>query len=218
MKTTFPLIKCRVKDLGLMDYLRAWDIQKRTVAEVIAGSPDTLLFCEHPTVLTLGRLATEKKILWPQPEIEKKGIPIIKIDRGGEVTLHAPGQIVIYPILNLEHFGKDLKQYLEKLQQVAIDLLRDFDIVASSLPGQRGVWVGERKIASLGIGVKKWVAYHGMSININTDLRLFSMIRPCGLEVQMTSIQELTGQTVSLPTIKEKLISLFSAHFHLEIF
>src|SRR5438093_10311473 len=125
MKETRLTAACQIIDLGRIDYLKAWNLQREKVEEVIAGGRETLFLCEHPTVLTLGRLATEKNILWPLDKLEQQGVPIVKIDRGGEVTLHAPGQIVIYPILNLSRCGKDLKLYLEKLQQVAIDLLRD---------------------------------------------------------------------------------------------
>ena len=217
MKKTISIPACQVKDLGTIDYTKAWQLQKQAVQSICAGGQQYLFLCEHPLVLTLGRLAREDYILWPQSEIEKKGGKVIPIDRGGEVTLHASGQLVVYPIFDLSHFGKDLKLYLEKLEQVTIDLLRDFDIVASSLPGQRGVWVKERKIASIGIGVKKWISYHGLAVNVNTDLDLFSMIKPCGLEVRMTSIKDLKKETVDMARVKEKIISCFKSHFQLEL-
>ena len=198
-----------VRDLGLIDYVSAYEIQKQCVEDVLKGKDQCLLLCEHPAVLTLGRLATLNNILCSSSEIEKRGVQIINIDRGGEVTLHSPGQLVIYPIFNLNDLGRDLKQYLYQLEQVAIDLLREFDIVAGRISGQRGVWVKEKKIVSMGIGVKKWIAYHGLAINVNTDLGLFSMIRPCGLDVHMTSMEEVLEREVPLSDVKAKVVECF---------
>ena len=114
----------RVRDLGLIDYLEAYAIQKQSVAGVLKGQDQCLLLCEHPTVLTLGRLASSRNILCSPLNVQKRGIQVINIDRGGEVTLHSPGQLVVYPIFNLNYLGRDLKQYLYQLEQVAIDLLR----------------------------------------------------------------------------------------------
>jgi lipoate-protein ligase B len=129
--------------------------------------------------------------------------------------LHAPGQLIIYPILNLTHFGKDLRFYLRQLEQVAIDLLGDFDIVANRFPGQTGVWIGEYKIASIGIGVRKWTSFHGLAINVSTDLKLFSMIKPCGLNVAMTSMSEASGKTIDMKEVKGKIVELFFKKFQL---
>jgi lipoate-protein ligase B len=208
-------IPCRFQDLGLIEYSEALQRQKDAVHAVIEGGAQTVFFCEHPTVLTLGRLGTEKNILVSCETLENTGVKVLRIDRGGEVTLHTPGQLVIYPVLNLNHFGRDLKSYLLGLEQVAIDLLRDFGIVANGISGQRGVWVGTKKIASIGIGVRKWVSYHGMALNINTDLRHFKMIRPCGLDVEMTSLEELTGTRADLGEIKKKTIDILCGRFRL---
>ena len=213
----FQGLSCVVHDLGLIDYVQALQRQREEVERVVKEDVAALLLCEHPTVLTLGRLATEANILYPREYFNKLGIDMIRIDRGGEITLHAPGQLVIYPILNLNRFGRDLRRYLQKLEQVAVDLLQEFDIVATSFEGKRGVWVGAKKIASIGVGVKKWVTYHGMAVNVNTDLRLFSMIRPCGLDVQMTSINVLSATTVDMGQVKRKIVENFIRHFHLSI-
>ncbi len=210
-------VPCRVKDLGLINYEEAFQLQKQTVSKVLQGQPNTLYLCEHLPVFTLGRLADERNFLIPPKDIESRGMKIFPIDRGGEVTLHGPGQIVTYPIFNLNHFRRDLKHFLYKLEQVAIDLLQDFDIVARRISGQRGVWVKEEKIASLGIGVKKWVSFHGMAINVNTDLNLFSMIKPCGLDVKMTSLSKLIGHNADLKDIKEKIIKHYCRNFNLTI-
>ena len=205
----------RIKDLGFIDYFTAYEIQQGTVKEVIDGAAHTLLFCEHAPVFTLGRLATEANFLLSQTEIFQKKIAVTRIDRGGEVTFHGPGQLVIYPIFRLSDFGRDLKHYLSKLEDVGIELLKCFAISAGKASGKTGVWVERQKIISLGVGVKKWVSYHGMAINVNTDLNYFSMIKPCGLDVQMTSLSQLKKQRIPLSVVKEEVIKSFERVFDL---
>ncbi len=206
---------CIIKDLGLIEYEKAYQIQKLCVEEVLKGNPQSLIICEHPCVVTLGRLAKEENLLIPHQDIEKKKVKILPIDRGGDITLHSPGQLVIYPILNLKNYGMDLKKYLFHLEQVAIDFLRDFDILACRKLQQTGVWVGKDKVASIGIGVKRWISFHGMAINVNTDLDLFSMIRPCGLDVRMTSLNNLKGSPINFRFAKNVFIKKFCQQFHL---
>jgi lipoate-protein ligase B len=146
----------------------------------------------------------------------KQGVGIHHIDRGGEITLHAPGQLVVYPILNLVNFGKDLRRYFYQLEQVAIDLLGGFDIVASRVSGKTGVWIEEKKIASVGIGVRKWISFHGLAINVDTDLNLFSMIKPCGLDVEMTSISGIKKSPVSMGEVKKRFVEHFYRNFQLK--
>lgn len=201
------------KDLGLIPYHEAYQIQMKTVAAVISGAPNTVFLCEHPAVLTLGRIAAEQNILVSPEELNNRKVELAKIDRGGEVTLHNPGQLVVYPIINLNEQGRGLRAYLHKLEQVAIDLLDDFDILARRIEGQRGVWVGSRKIASIGVGVKKWVSYHGIAINVCNDLSLFSIIRPCGLDVQMASIESLKASPVKMPEVKRRFMHHWQRHF-----
>ncbi len=202
-----------VEDWGLIDYMQAYERQRQIVADVIAGAPERLIFCEHPPVLTLGRMTNPESLLYTRDIIESKGVVIHSIDRGGDVTLHAPGQLVVYPIVNLNNRGKDLKHYMEKLEQVAVDLLTDFGILAISIPGQRGVFVGRDKIISIGVGVRKWVTYHGLGINVNTDLSLFNLIKPCGLNVRMTSMQKIKGQAVPMAEVKAIIIKRFQEKF-----
>ena len=208
---------CRVQDLGLIDYLDAYQVQLKCVEAALREDQQTILFCEHPAVLTMGRLAEDRHILYSKEILAQRGISVHRIDRGGEVTLHAPGQWVIYPILNLNYWKKDLHQYLSGLEEVAIDLLKDFGIVATRNFGKTGVWVGQDKIVSMGVGVKKWITYHGLAININTDLNLFSLIRPCGLDVHMTSMAKQLCREISIKEVKERLISKFAQHFDLKI-
>lgn len=217
MKKINRLALLAIKDLGLVDYHAAYQIQQEIVSQVVGGGPDTLILCEHRPVFTLGRLAREDYILATEDVRRKCAAQVVRINRGGEVTFHGPGQVVAYPIFNLAYFRQDLKHYLSQLEEVAIDFIRYFGIVANRMDGQRGVFIGQKKIASVGIGVRKWVSFHGMAININTDLSFFAMIKPCGLDVVMTSLQQLLGRRVDMADAKEKLINCFCRHFDLEL-
>jgi len=194
----------RVIHAGLIEYTKALELQKDLVREVKAGAPGVLLLCEHPATLTLGRTSHEHNILVAQDELVRRGVTVVEADRGGDVTLHAPGQLVAYPILDLKTMGRDLGVYLRKLEQASVDFLLDFGIVAQGDDDRRGVWVGRSKIASIGIGVSRWVTYHGVGVNIKTDLDLFKLIRPCGLDVTMTSIKALTGRELSMAVAAQK--------------
>ena len=208
-------MNCRVVDLGCIDYLAAYQKQKQAVAEVIAGQEQIIFLCEHPSVLTLGRLAKTEHILTPREDLERQGIAVHEIDRGGEVTLHSPGQLVVYSILDLRNYKMDLHWYLHQLEQVVIDFLKEFAILSDRLLGKTGVWVGQNKIASIGVGVKKWITFHGLAVNVNTDLNLFSLIKPCGLDVRMTSIQKIIKQKVKMDLAKKEMLKVFAQNFHL---
>jgi len=205
-----------IEDLGCVEYLEAYKIQKKYVERAHQGESAWLLLCEHPEVLTLGRLGQEENVLVSKDELDRRQVKLENIDRGGDITLHSPGQLVVYPILDLRCFGKDLHDFMRKLEQVAIDLLEDFDIVADRFSGRTGVWVGRKKIVSIGIGVQKWISFHGMAINVNTDLKLFSMIKPCGLEVKMTSMEEIQRKNIDIKMVKESLIKHFTQQFQME--
>jgi lipoate-protein ligase B len=211
-----------VEDWGLVNYLDGLERQKKCVQSVIAGAGDHLILCEHPAVLTLGRMTNPQSLLYGRKEIEERGVMIERVDRGGDVTLHAPGQLIVYPIFNLNKQGKNLKAYIEKLEEVAVALLKNFGILAISICGQRGVFVedpdrslgpGPDKIISIGVGARQWVTYHGLGINVNTDLSLFNLIKPCGLDVRMTSMQKLKGHAVPMKDVKVKVIELFQKYF-----
>jgi len=202
-----------VEDWGLVTYAQGLKRQKALLQKVQEGAADHLVLCEHPAVLTLGRMTKPESILYQREEIERRGVMIETADRGGDVTLHAPGQLIVYPIFNLNNYGKDLKAYMEMLEEVAVDLLKNFGILAISISGQRGVFVGPDKIISIGVGVRKWVTYHGLGINVNTDLSLFNLIKPCGLDVQMTSMQKLKGHAVPIEDVKVKVVEGFQRCF-----
>lgn len=199
----------RIENWGMIDYSEALRRQKKTVREVVSGGPQTLVLCEHPPVITLGRTYQEKSLLLSCEKLAQQGVGVVTVDRGGDVTLHAPGQLVAYPIIDLKRAGLGLRGYLQNLEQVAVDFLKSFGIVAQGNDDRRGVWVAQKKIASIGIGVTQWVTYHGMAVNLSTDLSYFQLIRPCGLDVQMTSVKELTG---SAPDMTEAG-SAFAEHF-----
>lgn len=190
-------MKCEFIDLGLIDYEQAYAFQKECVQKVLNGGPQKLIFCQHPPVLTLGRMSKDSNFLWNKSEIEAKGVKILPIDRGGEITLHAPGQLVAYSIFDLNHYGRDLKFHLHQLEEVIILTLKHFGIHGRRIEGKTGVWVGNEKIASLGVGVKKWISFHGLALNINNDMDLFKMIRPCGMDIRMISMKKLCNSDVT---------------------
>ena len=210
-------LPCRVVDWGVIAYTDAYSRQKECVQQVIDGGPNVLILCEHPPVFTFGRLADRANLLKGERKARACSVELQDVDRGGDITLHAPGQLVIYPIFHLAPFGKNLRWYLSKLEQVIIDLLRGFDIVATRFPGRTGVWVGRRKVASIGIGVRKWVTYHGIGLNVNTDLNLFRMIRPCGLDVQMTSLSDIKRTPIIMGSVKKRIPDFFAREFHLSM-
>lgn len=201
------------EDWGRIAYRAAYVQQQERVQRVKKQEGPFLVFCEHPPVLTLGRLSRHEYILLSSEDLRRQGIAVIEIDRGGEVTLHCPGQLVVYPILDLRHYKKDLHWYLNKLEQVAIDLLKEFDILTTRISGRTGVWVGTSKIVSIGVGVKNWITYHGLAINVNNDLGLFKMIKPCGLDVEMTSVKQELGREPVMAEVKERLARVFDGHF-----
>ncbi len=201
----------RIIDLGLTNYNDAHKMQLDLVENISRGlEEDTILLTEHFPVVTFGRRANIKNLLIGEEELRSLNIEIVYTDRGGDVTYHGLGQLVAYAITNLKNEAKDIHKFLEYLEDIGINFLSKYNIFAKKVPGYRGVWVNNKKIASIGIGVKKWVTYHGIAININTDLEYFSFIRPCGIEfVQMTCIKEELGYKIDFQDAKKKIISTF---------
>lgn len=201
-------------DLGEIDFIAAHEHQKRVRDGIIQNNlPDTLIFCQHPHTLTSGRLGKSNNLLVKKAHLKRKGVSFYVIDRGGDITYHGPGQLVMYPIFNLGRHRKDLKWFITNLEQVIIDFLKEFGIISKRNPGYTGVWVDDKKIASIGIGVRHWVTYHGIAINLNTDLRYFSMIRPCGLNAEMTSFEDVANYELDFKIAKkiflEKFVKIF---------
>ncbi len=182
--------------LGRVEYEPALDLQERLRAERIAGRiPDVLLLLEHPPVLTIGRGGDARNVLASEDSLRTLGIRVHRIGRGGDVTYHGPGQLVGYPILDLQERGRDVHRYLRDLEEVFIRLLARRGLRGERIPGATGVWVGGKKILAIGVGVRKWVTLHGFAFNVFPDFSHFELIRPCGFEAEVvTSLRELTGE------------------------
>ena len=196
-----------ILDLGLIDYERAWDLQhqlwSRRVEEEL---PDVLLFLEHPHVITLGRRGNRSHLIASPEVLEAMKIPLFHVERGGDVTYHGPGQIVVYPVFNLKDYGYRLVRYVSQLEEVILSVLKDFGIVGRRDPLNRGVWVDGEKIASVGVAIKRWVAFHGLSLNYETDLKYFELINPCGLEgKKMTSMSKILRKEISRGHLVERV-------------
>lgn len=203
-------------DLGLVDFQEAGIIQKKKFLDVKSGLiKSVLILCRHRPVITLGRQADEKNILIPRQELKNKGIQVYKIERGGNVTYHGPGQITIYPIFNLSYFKKDIHLFLRCLENVVISLLLDFGIKGDRYPVLTGVWVNKEKVASIGIAIRNWITFHGLSINIKrNDLYNFQLIRPCGMDITITALEKVLERDVEIDTVKEKVIHKFREIFN----
>jgi len=200
-------------DLGFQpDYGKVLDLQRKLVSGRIEGRiPDTLLLVEHNHVLTVGRRGTRGNIrVW--------SMPVYHVERGGDVTYHGPGQLVGYPILKLKDWARDVKNHVRNLERVLLRTLKGFGLEAHTVEGNTGVWVGEKKIASIGVAVKRQVTYHGFALNVNTDLERFRAINPCGFPPDlMTSMNELLGREVPLDKVKTNLVDQFSEVFHIDL-
>ncbi len=185
---------CQVVSLGTVEYRHAWKLQTDLVAAVHDGlQPNTLLLLEHPHVYTRGRLSKPEHISLTTQQLAEQGIDVVETDRGGLVTYHGPGQLVAYPIVNLRDWGGPLK-YVRTLEQVIISSLADFGINAGVEPGLTGVWVGNAKIAAIGVKISRGIAHHGFAININPDLSKFAQIVPCGItDRRVTSMAQVLG-------------------------
>ena len=198
-------------DLGLIDYQKAWDLQHLLWSKRVEGElPDLLLFLEHPHVITLGRRGNRSYLLASQEVLEAMRIPIFHVERGGDVTYHGPGQMVVYPIFDLKEYGYRLIRYIGQLEEVILRILKDFGIEGRRDPLNRGVWVDGEKIASVGVAIKRWVSFHGFSLNYETDLKYFELINPCGLEEKkMTSMGKILGREIS----RKRLVERIDFHF-----
>ena len=220
------------KDLGRMAYQEAWDYQEALLKENVrikteAAREDTthhLLFVEHPPVYTLGKSGHIENVLIGEETMREKGIEFFRSNRGGDITYHGPGQLVGYPILDLEKFYTDIGKYLRNLEEVAIRVLSDYGIAAGRSPGETGVWIEPeakgraRKIMAIGVRCSRWITMHGFALNVNTDLSYFGNIVPCGIQdKQVTSIERELGRAVSMEEVKEKWKTRFKEVFGVEL-
>ncbi len=236
------------KDLGLMDYKSAWDYQEKLLQEnvqkkslgynhesgVIGNrlpAPDSiittqhyLLFTEHPPVYTLGKSGKKENVLLDDDELKEKDIQFFNTNRGGDITFHGPGQVVGYPILDLEKFCTDIGKYLRNLEEVIILTMAEYGLKGERSPGETGVWIEpglpgrERKICAIGVRCSRWITMHGFAFNVNTDLAYFNHIIPCGImNKQVTSLEKELEKKISMEEVKEKLKMNFEEVFNAEL-
>ena len=209
-------------DLGVLDYQRALELQQRLV-ERLCRAPDEggyLLCVEHPPVLTLGRRAKQQHILASPQQLEQMGIAVCSIARGGDVTYHGPGQLVCYPILRLAEQGHDLHRYQRNLEEVIIRCLARFGIESRRYNALTGVWVGAdsrpEKIAAIGVGVRRWVTYHGLALNVSTNMEHFGLIVPCGIaDHGVTSMAKVLGQAPAMAAVRQAMVEAFADVFEI---
>ena len=223
--------KIIVKNLGLLDFKKTFDIQKDYQNQIIETklnnrknnlnsiTPNFLLFVEHDHVYTLGNSGNENNLIFDKKRLEEMGIKYHKTNRGGDITYHGPGQLVCYPILDLENFYRDIHKYLRDLEDVVINTLDYFNISASGNSKETGVWLDvgtpeERKICAMGIKVSRWVTMHGLALNVNTNLSYFNGIVPCGIsEKGVTSISNELNKTIKLDLVRKVLTENFLKKF-----
>ena len=225
------------QDLGLRDYKETWDFQVEIFTRLViskkqvtaAGDtdseslPGTLIFVEHPNVYTLGKSGIETNLLLDQKQLQARGASFYRIDRGGDITYHGPGQIVGYPIFDLSAVGIGLREYIFKLEEAIIRTVGEFDLRASRLEGGTGVWLEPdndqraRKICAIGVKASRYVTMHGFALNVNTDLSYFSAINPCGFtDKGVTSLEKELGMTVDMELVREITKARLKEVFDLE--
>lgn len=210
-----PLLE--VIDLGVMDYLPVLKLQEELVEKRRTGEiPDTLLLLEHNAVYTLGRNATEDNITASGQELEKKGIEVVRTTRGGEVTYHGPGQLVGYPILDLGEASGRVVWYVGKLEQVLIETLKGYGIYGATDPGNRGVWVDDRKIAALGVRITRHITMHGFALNVSPRMEDYDGIIPCGIKDKGVTSLETLAPRVTMEMAKKDIVRNFKAVFGYE--
>ena len=224
-----------IKDLGLIDYKKCWDYQEELFAEILAvksanrkenkteATKNHLILCEHPHVYTLGKSGDKKNLLVNEDYLKSRGATFHKINRGGDITYHGPGQIVGYPILDLDNFFTDIHKYLRFLEEAVILTLKEYGLASERSPGETGVWfdVGTpkaRKICALGVKSSRWVTMHGFAFNVNSDLSYFGNIIPCGItDKSVTSLQQELGEKMNMEEVKNKVKSHLVDLFEMEI-
>jgi lipoyl(octanoyl) transferase len=227
------------RDLGIMRYEQAWEYQENLLQQnllIKSAARDQnidplntttrhyLLFTEHLPVYTLGKSGDKENVLLTEEELKQKGIAFFHTNRGGDITYHGPGQIVGYPILDLEKFETDIGKYLRNLEEVIIEMLNEYGITGERSKGETGVWIDpgvpgkERKICAIGVRCSRWITMHGFAFNVNTDLGYFNHIIPCGIQnKQVTSMEKELGHTMDVEEVKEKIRNNFQKIFNAEI-
>lgn len=227
--------KVQFEDLGLIDYKKCWDYQESLFAEILAVksinrkqaknniTANHLIFCEHPHVYTLGKSGNKNNLLVNEHYLKNKGASFYKINRGGDITYHGPGQIVGYPILDLENFFTDIHKYLRLLEEAIIRTLQEYGLNAERSSGETGVWLDvgtkkARKICAFGVKSSRWVTMHGFAFNVNCDLSYFENIIPCGIsDKNVTSLEKEKGFKINIAEVKNKLKDHLIDLFEIEI-
>ena len=225
----------KYKSLGLINYEESWKKQESIFNKIIdtkiknrnlqkeIKTDNYILSCSHPHVYTLGKSGDEKNLLIDKNIIEKENLEFFKINRGGDITYHGPGQIVIYPILDLENFFTDIHKYLRSLEEAVILTLKEYNIESGRIKNYTGVWIDiesdtPRKICALGVKTSRWVTMHGLALNVNTDLNFFKNIIPCGInDKEVTSISKEVGQVIKIKDVEKKLLNNLSKVFEFKI-
>jgi lipoyl(octanoyl) transferase len=214
---------CFLVNLGLIGYAEAWELQKRLVAARKADAiDDVLLFCEHPHVITLGRNGKRENLLASEHVLRQKGVEFHATNRGGDITYHGPGQIVGYPILNLDAIRRDVVWYVRTLEEAMIRATAEFGITAGCVAGKTGIWVQadntEEKLGAIGVHISRWVTSHGFAYNVSTDLRFFDLIVPCGIaDRKATSLEKLLGRRVEMEDVAPRIARHLGELFGLEL-
>ncbi len=208
----------KVIDLGRISYEKAYDIQLQYFEKRLSGEvPDTLFLLEHDPVITLGKGGDSTHLLLNEEMLKEKGIEFYRTTRGGDITYHGPGQLVGYPIFDLRNHGKKVSETVRKYEEALIRALTEFGIKAGILEGFPGVWIGNRKIAALGLAIRRWITFHGFALNVNNDLTPFSYIVPCGLQGKgVTSMKEELGYEVNMKDVKNMVTKKFGEVFNIE--
>jgi lipoyl(octanoyl) transferase len=229
--------KVHFEDLGLIDFQGAWDFQTQKFNEIVQRKLDNrnlpqseqinqehwLIFCEHPHVYTLGRNGKEEHLLLDDLGLKDKNAEFVKINRGGDITYHGPGQLVAYPLLDLDDFFTDIGRYIRYLEEMVIRTLLEYNIESGRIAGQSGVWLdGEkgsaRKICAVGVHLSRWTTMHGFAFNINTNLDYFSNIVPCGIsDKAVTSLEKELGRKLPMDEVKSKVMKHFQELFEVEL-
>jgi len=196
-------------DLEKIDYKEAWDLQKSIFDLRYQNKiDDVLLLLEHPHTYTLGKTADRQNLIGTDEYLKKNKVAVYDIDRGGDITYHGPGQIVGYPIIDLNDWKKDTHKYLRALEEILIQVCAEFGLQAERNPKYTGVWIKESKIAAIGIKISRWISMHGFAFNVNTDLSLFNGIIPCGInDKEVTSLQKELGREINLQEVKSKILN-----------
>ena len=226
------------KSLGKIDYKEAWDLQEKLFKEIIEikiqnrklaedeqiETPNYLVSCEHPHVYTLGKSGKPEHLLLDEKGLEAKDANYYKINRGGDITYHGPGQLIVYPLLDLDNFFTDIHKYMRYLEEAVIETSKDFGVDVGRIQGLTGVWLdyekqlNPRKICAMGVKTSRWVSMHGLALNVNTDLSYFKNIIPCGIsDKAVSSLAEELGEELDLKSVEERIVGKLAALFEMKI-